>query len=88
MSVYIYCGKERRRANYLGRSDPNLEHGTVRVCCIYGFRNGLKTTLHSSSSVPGQGAAFLPMFKPLRGPLLTYTRTVPGSRLGTATSGT
>ena len=32
--------------------------------------------------IPGQGPTFLPMFKPFRGPLVTWICIVPGSRLG------
>ena len=50
------------------RTGPNLKPGTMGVYVIHGLRNGLNTTEHPPSSVPGQNPAFLPMLKPFREP--------------------
>jgi len=65
----------------VGRPGPNLEPETAGVCGMNGLKNGLNTT-HTHLQVLGHGTTFLPMFKPFREPLITYTHTVPGSRLG------
>jgi len=68
--------------HYVGRSGHVLKPGTVGFHVIHGSRNGMNTTLHPPSSVPGQDPTFLPIVKPFREPLMTETTSVPGFRLG------
>ena len=67
---------------FVGRLSPNLKPETVCVFGIKGLPIGLNTTHTHHRRVLGQGSTFLPMFKPFRGPLVTLTRIVSGSRLG------
>jgi len=74
-------GREVRMAG-VGRSGPNLKPGTVRVYAIHGSRNGLSTTQHPPSLGYGAGPDLPTNVQAVTRAGITYTRTVPGSRLG------
>jgi len=78
----FHCGGRGPRHEWLGRSGPNLQPGTVRVYIINGSRNGLSTTKHPPSLGSRAGPDLPTNVQAVLRAGITYTRTVPGSRLG------